>query len=225
MDPNVLTAGYRLIAELLLHPDERDEARIEPHRARLENAPVGVAEAISRFLAHPAAWSPDEYVQTIELAPPCPLYLGAYLFDEPTTCRGAGTSGRNAYMLELRGIYRHFGFDLSGRELSDYLPVVVDFLWISLEHRERDGIGLRRRFVEHYVRPGLSPLHRALTKYRSPYALLVSGLQGAVEEDLRQMEDAPAWKPPADGSAARGRRLPVLSGTGRITTGRKEMQP
>ncbi len=225
MDGSALTASYRLIGELLLHPEYRDRARINADRDRLHRAPAGVRDAISRFLTHPVAWSPDEYVQTIELAPPCPLYLGAYLFDEPTTCRGAGTSGRNAYMLELTGIYRHFGFDLSGRELSDYLPIIVDFLWVSLEHRERDAIGLRRRFIEHYVRPALSPLHEALTKYRSPYALLVSGLQATVEEDLRQMEDGPTWRPPAERSELRSRRLPVLSDTGRIGTIREETQP
>lgn len=223
MDSPALSVSYRLIAELLLHPDDRDEARVVSLRAHLQSAPAGVAEVVLGFLADPAAYSRDEYVRTIELSPPCPLYLGAYLFDEPTTCRGAGTSGRNAYMLELAGIYRHFGFGLLGRELPDYLPIVVDFLWISLEHRERDGIGLRRRFVEHYVRPGLGPLYEKLSKYESPYALLVSGLQYAVEEDLKRMENAPAWQPPAQMSRG-SRQLPVLTEGDGVTVSRKEMQ-
>lgn len=205
-----LPSCYRLVAELLLHPEDRDASRVDGLLERLEDAPPEVAGPIGEFLAHPAAHAPDEYVQTLELAPPCPLYLGGYLFDEPTTCRGAGTSGRNAYMLELTGIYRHFGFELSARELPDYLPVMADFLWISLEHRARDRLGLRRRFVEQYVRPALAPLREKLDEYQSPYARLVTALQSAVDADLHAMGEEPAWRPPEPRTEARGRRLPVL---------------
>lgn len=208
-----LTASYQLIGELLLNPQERDPALVKRlHRLLLE-ANEEVERWIAKFLAAPNALSADEYVQTLELSPPCPLYLGAHLFDEPTTCNGVGTSGRNSYMLELAGIYSHFGFDITARELPDYLPAMVDFLWISLENRDRDGIGLRRRFVEHYVAPGLEPLKASLQKYKSPYALLVSALQSAVDQDLSRMsDDAPAWKPAEEESGTRV-SLPVLSGT------------
>ncbi len=209
MKTAVLTAGYRIIAQLLLHPDDRDGAAIASLALELDGA---AADLIGEFLADAACGSREEYVQTLELSPPCPLYLGAYLFDEPTSCRGAGTSGRNAYMLELSGLYRHFGFELAGGELPDYLPAVVDFLWISLEYQDRDRIGLRRRLLKHYVLPGLDPLREALKKYHSPYGLLVSALATAVEQDLEQMDDAPAWRPPADPSG-RITSLPVLTGT------------
>ncbi|MCH8314465.1 MAG: hypothetical protein IIA64_00695 [Planctomycetes bacterium] len=209
-----LTASYQLISELLLNPQERDPALVKRLHRFLEEANKEVERWIARFLATPGSTSRDEYVQTLELSPPCPLYLGSYLFDEPTTCNGVGTSGRNAYMLELAGIYGHFGFDITARELPDYLPAIVDFLWISLENQDRDGIGLRRRFVEQYVFPGLKPLKAALQKYKSPYALLVSALQSAVEQDLSRMaDDAPAWKP-AEEASGTGVSLPVLSGMG-----------
>ena len=229
MNTAVLVAGYRLIAELLLHPDDRDGAKIAS--LALELDPDGAAgDLIGEFLADATCGSRDEYVQTLELSPPCPLYLGAYLFDEPTSCRGAGTSGRNAYMLELSGLYRHFGFELTGGELPDYLPAVVDFLWISLEHPDRDVIGLRRRLLQHYVLPGLGPLREALEKYHSPYALLVSALVKTVEQDLEQMDDAPAWRPPADRSGSIA-SLPVLTGTddktriGRMLMEQMEVRP
>ncbi len=227
MNTAVLAAGYRLIAELLLHPDDRDGATIASLALELEGA---AGDSIGEFLADAASGSRDEYVQTLELSPPCPLYLGAYLFDEPTSCRGAGTSGRNAYMLELSGLYRHFGFELTGGELPDYLPAVVDFLWISLEHQDRDTIGLRRRFLQHYVLPGLDPLREALQKYHSPYALLVSALVKTVEQDLQQMDDAPAWRPPADPSG-RIASLHVLTETddktriGRMLMDHMEVRP
>ncbi len=195
MNNAALSAGYRLIAQLLLHPDDRDGATVAALVKELEDAP---GNSIGGFMADAECGSRDEYVQTLELAPPCPLYLGAYLFDEPTSCRGAGTSGRNAYMLELSGLYRHFGFELTGGELPDYLPAIVDFLWISLEHRDRDTIGLRRRLLQHYVMPGLGPMREALEKYKSPYGLLVTALAKTLEQDIQQMGDEPAWRPPPD---------------------------
>ncbi len=209
-----LTASYQLIGELLLNPTERDPVLVKSLHRFLEEGNEDVERWITKFLATAGSTSRDEYVQTLELSPPCPLYLGAHLFDEPTTCNGVGTSGRNSFMLELAGIYGHFGFDLNARELPDYLPAMVDFLWISLQNQDRDGIGLRRRFVEHYVSPGLKPLKASLEKYKSPYALLISALQSAVDQDLSQMaDDAPAWKPAEEAPGTRV-SLPVLSGTG-----------
>ena len=208
-----LTTSYQLIGELLLNPSERDPVLVKKLHRLVEDENKDVERWITTFLATAGSTSRDEYVQTLELSPPCPLYLGAHLFDEPTTCNGVGTSGRNVYMLELAGIYGHFGFDITGRELPDYLPAMVDFLWISLENQDRDGIGLRRRFVEHYVSIGLEPLKIAMQKYKSPYALLVSALQSAVDQDVSRMaDDAPAWKPAEEASGARV-SLPVLSNT------------
>lgn len=206
-----LAVSYQLIAELLLNPIDRDMSRIESLRAEVAGSMPEVAERISTFLAEPGSDSSDEYIQTLELSPPCPLYLGAYLFDEPSTCNGVGTSGRNAYMLELLGLYGHFGLNLSGHELPDFLPAMVDFLWISLEAGDDESLSLRRRFVEHSVLPGLEPLREALGKYKSPYALLITALEAAVTEDIDRMGDTPAWTPPEEREASNV-SLPVVEG-------------
>ena len=83
-----------------------------------------------------------------------------------------------------------------------------------VQSESRDGIGLRRRLLEHYVGPGLEPLREALAKYESPYGLLVSALASCVEQDLERMGDAPAWQPPADKSG-RVASLPVLDDAAR----------
>lgn len=218
-----LVPAYQLIARLLLHPDDRDGTAIAAAVDRLAGAPAPVHEPVQRFLADPRAASGDEYVQTLELSPPCPLYLGAYLFDEPTTCRGIGASGRNHYMLELVGMYRHFGIEIAGGELPDYLPAMADFLWISLGRVERDGIGLRRRFLEAFVRPALPRFREALAEYHSPYSLLAGALEAAVSHDLELMGDAPAWRPPSP--ERRERPLPVLAGPGAAGTTAAEVRP
>lgn len=196
MHTTTLAATYSLISELLLHPSERDEATIEQTLETVRAGPASILAPIERFLDEPTSHSADEYVQTVELAPPCPLYLGHYLFEEPETCHGVGLSGRNEYMIELINIYKHFGFEMSGRELSDFLPVIVNFLGISLERPELDRIGLRRWLLENLIVPGIEPMKEGLEKYESPYALLVESLNAALQEDVELLADQPAWKPP-----------------------------
>ena len=191
-----LAALYRLTSELFLSPEHRRREEIDRQLASLKSAPAAMADPVREFLASPRSNDADEYVMVLELTPPCPLYLGDYMFDEPSSCRGAGFSGRNGYMIELAGAYRHFGFEIGGGELADYIPAMVEFLAISLDYRDRDQIGLRRRFVERYVRPGLTPMREKLGKYDSPYQLLVGALEAAVTEDIALHADAPVWVEP-----------------------------
>ena len=152
-----LAALYRLASELLLSPDERRPKRISDDLRALKGAPDAMVDPISEFLATPSSNDTDEYLNVLELTPPCPLYLGTYIFDEPKSCLGTGFSGRNGYMIELAGAYRHFGFELGGGELADFIPAMTEFLAISLV-TDCDRIGLRPRFVERYVQPGLAPM-------------------------------------------------------------------
>ncbi|MEZ4585425.1 MAG: molecular chaperone TorD family protein [Gemmatimonadales bacterium] len=214
MDASWLDSGYRLIAELLLHPDDRDHNRVERLLGAASDGPGPLHKALQQFQNDPLSGSADEYVQTVELSPPCPLYLGAYLFDEPTTCRGVGTSGRNAYMLELTGLYRHFGFQLAGRELPDYLPVVAEFLALSLGRTPRQAPALRRRLLEVHIQPAIAPLREKLTSYQSPCAFLLEAFASLVSGDLDQLAGIQPWQPPGAPTTRRGsrqpRRLPVL---------------
>jgi len=197
MENAQLTAAYRLIAELFLYPEERDAALIEAELARLDSAPAALREPLQAFFAAPGSANPDEYVATLELAPPVPLYLGSYLYGEPESCRGAGMSGRNGYMLQLSNIYRHFGVELTGGEMSDFVPVVVDFLGMSLERHNADQIGLRRYFVETLLLNAIESLLSALRKYESPYVHLIEALRVTLADDIAQMAGGPKWQPPA----------------------------
>ncbi len=205
-----LKSSYQLIAELLLPPDERDRQRIKTLQQGLSPSLTRVAELVDEFCNHPESWSSEEYVPILELSPSCPLYLGVYLFDEPSTCNGIGSSGRNAFMLELIGLYQHFKLEVAGGELPDFLPIVVDFLGISLETPARDQVALRRWCLERHVLPGLDPLCESLAKYQSPHQLVVSALRETVEEDLRRMGETPIWQAP-DEMDRHAISLPVLS--------------
>ncbi len=198
-----LSSCYRLIAELFLCPRERNGEMIERELASVRRCTAAIRDPIDRFMAESAGFSTSEYIRTLELAPPCPLYLGSYLFEDPKSCRGMGVSGRNGYMIELANLYKHFGFELNGRELPDFLPVMVDFLWISLAQKERDRIGLRRRFLAYYVLPAVEPFSKALQKYESPYVCLVESLAAALAEDAASMAGQPMWEPPSKGCSGK----------------------
>ena len=198
MKAQTLAAGYRLIGELFLYPEDRDKDRIDAGLRALKGAPQAAAAAVEAFLAEPSASATEEYVATLELAPPCPLYLGAYLYDEPDSCRGAGMSGRNGYMLELSNAYRHFGIELTGSEMADFLPVVLEFLAHSLAHPECDRIGLRRYVVESHVLNAVEEMLSRLRKYESPYALLIDALRVLLTEDMAGMTAQPRWQPSAN---------------------------
>ena len=198
MNKEMISSCYKLLEELFIYPEARDNEWVDAERKNVKNYPKSIRKPIKDFLKNPASTSNDEYINTLEITPPCPLYLGTYLFDEPNSCRGAGMSGRNNYMMELSGIYNHFGFQLNVKELADYLPVILNFLSVSLAQEEKDSIGIRRRFMEHHLLIGLPAMLESLEKYESPYGSLIEALVVILGEDLALMEDLPAWMPPAN---------------------------
>ena len=175
--PTELAQAYQLIAELLSYPEDLDPEALQSltQEALPSLAPVNpeAAQLIGAFVAALSTITPEYYIETFELAPKCPLYLGCYGFEEPTSCVAAGASDRNQYLLELANFYRHFGFSLGGKELPDFLPAVTEFLWLSLG---RGDEGLRAEFISEYLLPYLPKLAERLTDLDSPYAKLINAL-------------------------------------------------
>jgi len=195
LDAAALTRCYQFIAEAFIYPEEQDRQRMRELAAGFAGVPEGVRRALGRFCLAIESISCEEHLQTLELSPRCPPYLGSYLFEEPTSCRGAARSDRNGYMIELANIYRHFGVVLDPHELPDYLPVVADFLWISRERSEHDRIGLRYAFIEQYVQPALPGLLESLRRAESPYALPVEALQALLQLELDTAGPRPSLRP------------------------------
>lgn len=206
----VLAAAYRAVSEFLLHPRDRDPAALGKAWEGLAEAPEEIGAPLAAFRREEAGGSEQTYVETLELAPTCPLYLGAHLFKEPETCREAGMSDRNRYMVGLRNLYRHFGLEPPGSELPDYLPLMVDFLRLTLERGGTRDRSVRRHYLERFVLPGLPPVTRCLREHDSVYVLPLEALQAAAGRDRERMADAPVWTPPdaaAEASPRCGVRL------------------
>jgi len=190
----VLKDTYALMAALWCSPPEedaeRDEIRIDAEKVvqRLEAVDKDSAATLSRFLGENTI-SEEDYIDLFELNPQCALYLGAHTYEEPTTCATAAVSDRNEYMIELVGIYNHFGQKPNGSELPDYLPLMVDFLALTAESKDDP---IRSKLCNDYLLPMLSPMRSRLGELETPYLHLLDALEKVINIDL---ETNPSAKP------------------------------
>jgi nitrate reductase molybdenum cofactor assembly chaperone len=172
---------YSVLAEAWSPPQDIDEetSNLEGDAlAEWESIDREGAALLAKFLGDRI--SETEYVELFELDPRCPPYLGSHSFDEPMTCAGAAISDRNGYMLDLLGIYKHFGMTPNGKELADYLPLMVEFLALSVDSEDP----IRNKFVEEYMFPFLAPMRSKLEELKTSYLYLFDALERAIKLDM-----------------------------------------
>ncbi len=85
-------------------------------------------------------------------------------------------------MIELTGIYRHFGQMPNGKELPDYLPLMVDFLSLTTESK---GDPVRDKLIEEYLLPFLPPMRSRLEGLETPYVYLLDALEKVINIELK----------------------------------------
>lgn len=183
--------AYATVAELWCSPQDMDVAEVQKAAQEfllaLEEMDGEGASHLKRFLAcYPP--NEEEYVELFELNPRCPLYLGSHVFDEPRTCAQAAVSDRSEYMIELIAIYKHFGLSLKGREMPDYLPLMVEFLALTAETEDP----IREKFIREYLLPFLPPLRQRLEALSSPYRHLYDELEWLLKLDLTRKGAQPS---------------------------------
>jgi len=178
---------YSLIAELWSSPAENNKNREKIMRdaqkviRKLKNINSESALLLSKFLNENKI-SEEDYIDLFELDPQCPLYLGSHTYDEPKTCANAAVSDRNKYMIELSAIYKHFGKSANGKELSDFLPLIIDFLSLTVESNT-DSV--RGKLIREYLLPFLPPMRSKLKELKTPYVYLIDALSNIMNIDLK----------------------------------------
>ena len=186
-EKQVLKSAYSLIADLWCSPPETDAEREEIAQdvASVVGGLASIDEAsamlLSDFLEKNSV-SDEDYIDLFELQPKCALYLGSHTFDEPKTCANAAVSDRNGYMIELVGIYKHFGHELDGKELPDYLPLMVEFLSLTVDSRDDP---IRGKLIAEYIVPFLPPMRSRLEELETPYLHLFGALEKVMSVDLK----------------------------------------
>ncbi len=86
-------------------------------------------------------------------------------------------------MIELAGVYGHFGQKNNGMELPDYLPLMVDFLSLTTGS-ESDSV--RDKFINEYLLPFLPPLRSRLEELKTHYLYLLDALDRVINIELSQ---------------------------------------
>ncbi len=173
---------YTLVAELWCGPPVTDAINEKLQKdakkmvKKLQGFDEEAATQLSRFLAENAI-SEEDYVDLFELDPECALYLGSHSYDEPKTCANAAVSDRNEYMIDLMGVYRHFGQIPNGQELPDYLPLMVDFLAMTVESKD-DSV--RQKLIDEYLLPYLPPMRSRLEALGTNYLYLFDAMEKVI---------------------------------------------
>ena len=175
---------YRLMSELWCSPSETNITNIKKEAEevikKLEDVNKEAAMLLRKFLEENTI-SDESYIDLFELDPKCSLYLGSHSYDEPKTCAGAGVSDRNKYMIELRAIYKHFRKIADEKEMPDYLPLMIDFLSLTVESKN-DSV--RGKFIKEYLLPFLPPVQSKLKELNTPYVYLIDALNKITNIDL-----------------------------------------
>ena len=183
----ILKDVYSLMAELWCSPSEmkakKDEIKKDTKGVikKLENIDKESAVLLRKFLEENTI-SDESYIDLFELDPQCALYLGSHKYDEPKMCANAAVSDRNKYMIELKAIYKHFRKIPDERELPDYLPLMIDFLSLTIELKD-DSV--RGKFIKEYLLPFLPLIHSKLKELKTPYVYLIDVLDKITNIDLK----------------------------------------
>jgi len=153
---------YKLASVLLQYPTVALFDGLGPLAEAASEVPRGSREPFGTFLHWLTSAAPDtvarHYVETFDLRRRCALYLTYYRYGD--------TRKRGMAMLSFKAAYRAAGWEPSGSELPDYLPLVLDFA--ALHPR---GEKLLRAH-----RADLELLRRALRDAPSPYAGIIEAV-------------------------------------------------
>ncbi len=143
--------AYASLACMFDYPAEKEalrQARSVVGDFLAEQKPDSPMVSCADFItASPLAALQEEYVATFDFNPATAPYLGHHLFGDNQKKAG--------YMIRLKQEYGEHGYVPATNELPDHISLVLGFM--AHLAREEDP-GIRRKFLEENVLPGLEKL-------------------------------------------------------------------
>lgn len=118
------------------------------------------------------------------------MYTYTFDFQKETTLfmtyvKYEDAKDRGQMLAKLKVLYEMFGLNMESNELSDYLPLMCEFIyaaeWIG-DDRAPQSFGMLLAVLE----DGSYHLLKALEKYDSPYFHLIKGLRETFKSCIRQ---------------------------------------
>lgn len=182
------STALRIAAILLEYPDEETLAATPALRSAAETVPGPAGDRLAEFLDRRAGRDPwavrEEYVATFDFHKRASLHLSYY--------RDGDRRQRGATLLGLKRRYREAGFELTGGELPDYLPAILEFAALA-PGDAADAILAR-------MRPGLELLRATLHEVDSDYATVLDAVSATLPalsaEELAEARRIAAEGPP-----------------------------
>lgn len=160
---------YKVLSVLLEYPDADLLAHLDEVRSEIEagvDLDAAEREALLGFVAylqsHTLTQLQADYVQTFDLTAEHSLHLTHHLFGDD--------KNRGPALIDLGELYKDYGVEVTGNELPDYLPLVLEFA-AYLDDGEASVFLSDAGKV-------LSVLAENLTQAGSPYAALLSIVNG-----------------------------------------------
>lgn len=158
------STALRIAAILLEYPDEETLAATPALRAAADTVPGSAGDRLAEFLDRRAGRDPwavrEEYVATFDFHKRASLHLSYY--------RDGDRRQRGATLLGIKRRYREAGLELTGGELPDYLPAILEFAALA-PGEDADAILGR-------MRPGIELLRASLHDLDSPYARVLDAV-------------------------------------------------
>ncbi|SUI98869.1 nitrate reductase 2 subunit delta [Sporosarcina pasteurii] len=123
------------------------------------------------------------------------MYTNTFDFQKETTLfmtyvKYEDAKDRGQMLARLKVLYEMFGLSMPDSELSDYLPLMCEFIyaaeWIGDDRAPR-SFGMLLAVME----DGSYHLLKALEKYNSPYFYLIKGLRETFKSCIRQEAHRP----------------------------------
>ncbi|CAH2715813.1 hypothetical protein BACCIP111895_02997 [Neobacillus rhizosphaerae] len=160
---------FKMISYLLQYPDKRwmQWRELVEEVEDFENP--SIKNPLASFLEAIGDISLDDleqdYVDLFDFNPACSLSL-SYL-------KTGENRERGQILVELKTLYKEYGFEMTDEELSDYLPVVLEFASVAPLRISRNLLGSLREPIE--------KLKNELETLKSPYLFLITGCLSGME--------------------------------------------
>ncbi len=163
-----------LLAKLLSFPSEETETHARECIVLLTHHDDSLARQVEEFRSFIEREGleklKDVYTYSFDLTPPCPPYIGHYIFGEDYR--------RSIFMVGLKETYRKYGFSYDERELPDHLAIVLEFLPKYENEEEREEL------INLCLLPALEKMIKGLKEenpYRSILEVVYRILKGGME--------------------------------------------
>jgi nitrate reductase delta subunit len=164
-------AAFGFFARMLTYPEKLDFHPLVLEESIGYSHPAYASVLTFWNLMHEYSMESIEemYVQTFDFQKETTLYM--------TYAKFGDGKERGKMLVGLKETYQRFGLDINSSELSDYLPLMCEFLfaadWRGREKEAAESLDL----VVAVMEDGTYHLLKALKKLESPYSHLIQGLR------------------------------------------------